>query len=300
MLNMVENSTKWVPVIKVVDERAASATDALAVEEPLELRIEFGAFGNRKVKSISVTMRTPGNDAELATGFLFTEGIIHHTRDIASVDHCVTGCKEDKGNILSVQLQEAVIPQLQHAERNFYTTSSCGVCGKASINAIRTVADVSQETADQFTVEADKTVSIARHFTKAPGSFRRYGWPCMRRHYSTRPASCCSCVRMSGRHNALDKLIGHAFNNNWLPLSDKILLLSGRASFELVQKAAMAGIRIIAAVGAPSSLAVELAQEFNITLAGFLRNRRFNVYAANHRILFRAITMTACSLKRKN
>lgn len=283
---MVENSTKWVPIIKVVDDEGAGTTDALAVEEPLELRIEFGAIGNRKVKSISVTMRTPGNDDELATGFLFTEGIINDTGDITRVDNCVTGCTEDKGNVISVQLHETIIPQLQHAERNFYTTSSCGVCGKASINAIRTVVDACQAKADQFTVEAGILYQLPGILQSNQAVFADTGG--LHAAAIFNQAGELLLMREDvGRHNALDKLIGHAFNNNWLPLNDKILLLSGRASFELVQKAAMAGIRIIAAVGAPSSLAVELAQEFNITLAGFLRNRRFNVYAANHRILFR-------------
>jgi FdhD protein len=263
---MLPKAIKKVLLKKVIAGEAFDHLDSLAIEEPLEVRLEFGLPGNRKTQNISVTMRTPGNDAELAAGFLFTEGIIKDAGDIAGVDHCFIACAENKENVIQVGLREGVMPHLQNTERNFYTTSSCGVCGKGSINAIRTVSSFSANT-DEVSITNDLLYGL-----HASALFNTQGELLLVREDV-------------GRHNALDKLIGSALNKNWLPLTQFILLLSGRASFELVQKAAMAGIRIIAAVGAPSSLAVELAKEFNITLAGFLRGNRFNIYTSPHRIL---------------
>jgi FdhD protein len=270
------------PVTKVRGEESIDTSDSLAIEEPLEIRLEYGATGQRTVQNISVTMRTPGNDAELASGFLFTEGVIKHAADIANVEHCFITCAENKENEMQVSLSENVIPELKNTERNFYTTSSCGVCGKGSINAIRTVSS--------FNGEADDNLINAELLHKLPGILVHH----QKTFASTGGLHACALFNLSGnlyliredvgRHNALDKLIGAALNNNWLPLNQSVLLLSGRASFELVQKAAMAGITIIAAVGAPSSLAVQLAEEFNITLTGFVRNDRFNIYSAAHRI----------------
>jgi FdhD protein len=280
---MTTNSIKRFNITKINDATVADASDALAIEEPLEVRLEYGTEDERQVKNVSVTMRTPGNDAELALGFLFTEGIV--TADaIKSIDHCFIACAENKENVIVVKLNEGVVPNLNHSERNFYTTSSCGVCGKDSIDAIRTVSSFINKKGVQHTIDAEvlyRLPDILRYYQDAfastggihaSGLFNLAGELLLLREDV-------------GRHNALDKLIGAAITKEMLPLNNHILLLSGRASFELVQKAAMAGINMIAAVGAPSSLAVELAEEFNITLAGFLRNRRFNIYTAAHRIL---------------
>jgi FdhD protein len=282
-LNMPVNPIIHLPITKINSFGSAEASDALAIEEPLEIRLAYGPKNNRTVKNISVTMRTPGNDAELATGFLFTEGIIQQQQDIEAVDYCFIACAENKENVIQVDLDEDVKPNLQNTERNFYTTSSCGVCGKGSINAIRTVSVYAGSQDNNF-ISADILHKLPETLSSHQKVFADTGGL----HASAlfAPTGELLLVREDvGRHNALDKLIGVAINKSWLPLDKNILLLSGRASFELVQKAAMAGITVIAVVGAPSSLAVQLADEFNITLIGFLRNGRFNIYTGAHRIL---------------
>lgn len=266
-----------------MDGNCFDKTDALAIEEPLEIRLEFGPEGNRSVQNVSVTMRTPGSDTELAAGFLFTEGIVKEPKDIANIDHCFIACAENKENVIQVSLKAGVVPHLQNTERNFYTTSSCGVCGKGSINAIRTVSAFTSQT-NELTIDSSLLFQLPDILREHQAVFADTGGLHASALFNTEGG--LLLVREDvGRHNALDKLIGAALNKGWLPLNRSVLLLSGRASFELVQKAAMAGIQIIAAVGAPSSLAVELAEEFNITLAGFLRGNRFNIYTSPHRIL---------------
>lgn len=284
---MTTKSIKRFNITKVNGAAVADTSDALAIEEPLEIRLEYGPAGERQVKNVSVTMRTPGNDAELAAGFLFTEGIIASGDDILNIEHYFISCAENKENVIVVKLKDGVSPNLHNSERNFYTSSSCGVCGKGSINAIRTVSSFANKNEVGHSIDAEvlyRLPEVLRYYQNAfastggihaSGLFNLQGELLLLREDV-------------GRHNALDKLIGAAINQNWTPLDSYILLLSGRASFELVQKAAMAGISLIAAVGAPSSLAVELAEEFNITLAGFLRNQRFNIYTAGHRILLPA------------
>ncbi|SDF04547.1 FdhD protein [Mucilaginibacter pineti] len=281
---MVTNSTQHLPIIKVNADKSTAAMDVLALEEPLEIRLEHGDKDQRQVQNVSVTMRTPGHDGELATGFLFTEGIVKSLDDIEKASHCFIACAENKENVIQVSLAPGAVPNLQNTERNFYTTSSCGVCGKGSINAIRTVGSFDTQTTDNDTINAGVLYQI-------PGILRRH-----QRIFDDTGGLHASALFSAqgellllredvGRHNALDKLIGAALNYNWLPLHQTVLLLSGRASFELIQKAVMAGINIVAAIGAPSSLAVQLAQEFNITLIGFLRNDHFNIYTAAHRVL---------------
>jgi len=267
---------------KIIKVNAANRTDAddmLAVEEPMEIRLEFGPQNKRVQKSISVTMRTPGNDEELATGFLYTEGIISSPADIVSVIHP----KADNENMVLVSLNECIIPAIGQFERNFYTTSSCGVCGKASIEAVRTACNIP----DSF----DKLRVPATIIYKLPGLLRKQ----QEVFENTGGLHACALFDINGkllfsredvgRHNALDKLIGAAYKVGSLPLDKHILLLSGRASFELVQKAVMAGIKIVAAVGAPSSLAAEVAEEWGMTLIGFLRGERFNIYSGAERVV---------------
>jgi FdhD protein len=271
------------PVIKITDDEVDKTTDALAVEEPLEIRLEYGADENRQIKNVSVTMRTPGNDAELATGFLFTEGIIKHQSDVLSAQHCFIAGAEDKENVIQVNLEEGATPDLKNTDRNFYTTSSCGVCGKGSIESIKTVSAYQNKTNDNQ-VSVDILYFLPAILQKHQEVFADTGGL----HASALFDAAGELIMVRedvGRHNALDKLIGAALNEKMLPLDKHILLLSGRASFELIQKAAMAGINIITAVGAPSSLAVQLAEEFNITLIGFLRGKRFNIYTQPQRIL---------------
>ncbi|MES2278214.1 MAG: formate dehydrogenase accessory sulfurtransferase FdhD [Bacteroidota bacterium] len=271
-----------IPVIKVRALECADTTDELAAEEPLEIRVEYGPDFQREVKNISVTMRTPGNDAELAVGFLFTEGIIRSVDEVQFVRHNFA-CNENRQNVIQVAIKPNFVPNLNTTERNFYTTSSCGVCGKSSINSIRTVSQFTSVD-DDNSVSASMLYAMPELLREQQQMFDQTGGI----HASALFSSYGELLLVRedvGRHNALDKLIGAALNEDMLPLTDKVLLLSGRASFELVQKAAMAGINIIAAIGAPSTLAVQMAEEFNITLCGFLRGQRFNIYTSPQRII---------------
>ena len=281
---MAANAVLQIPVTCVTNGESEELNDAIAIEEPLEIRLEHGPTAERKVQNISVTMRTPGNDAELATGFLFTEGIIKNASDIQQVAHCFIACTENRENVIQVSLAENITPHLQNTERNFYTTSSCGVCGKGSIDAIRTVSNYENNLPDNNIINTDVLTALPGVLKKHQKVFADTGGLHASALFSAE-GELLLLREDVGRHNALDKLIGAAINQNILPLNRSVLLLSGRASFELVQKAAMAGINIIAAVGAPSSLAVQLAQDFNITLVGFLRGQRFNIYTAPQRIL---------------
>jgi FdhD protein len=260
---MDDNSIRHIPVIKVSDVESRNTSDMIAIEEPLEIRLRYTAGGEQITKNVSVTMRTPGNDVELATGFLFTEGIIHNSSDITASGHIYTGRNEDKHNTVEVELKPGIIPNLQNAERNFYTTSSCGICGKGSIDAIHTVSPYRQQK-NHHSIEAEILYGLPEVLRYHQTAFASTGGIHASALFS-RKGELIMIREDVGRHNALDKLIGAAFKENMLPLTDSILLLSGRASFELVQKAVMAGICTIAAVGAPSSLAVELAESSKIT-----------------------------------
>ncbi|PQJ11127.1 formate dehydrogenase accessory sulfurtransferase FdhD [Flavipsychrobacter stenotrophus] len=271
-------STSSTNIIKVAAGSVSGANDILAVEEPLEIRLAFLLDGKRTEKNISVTMRTPGNDEELVMGFLFTEGIITSSDDIATVS--ITN-----DNIVTVSLKDHIVPTLNKLDRNFYTTSSCGVCGKASIDAVKTYCDVPGDYPyDDLQCTAERIISLPGILRDKQAVFEQTGGlhACA---IFTAQAHLLNLREDVGRHNALDKLIGASLSSGVLPLSSHILLLSGRASFELVQKAAMAGVKMIAAVGAPSSLAVQMAEEWNITLIGFLRGERFNIYSGAQRIV---------------
>lgn len=279
----MQSAQKQTSITKVSKEIVSQNEDFLAIEEPLEIRLEFGPEGDRCIQNISVTMRTPGNDAELATGFLFTEGVLKSPEEVASVEHLYIACSENKENIILVSLKPGVVPHLQNTARNFYTTSSCGVCGKGSINAIRTVKSPSLVKKDIF-LNSNLLFELPDRLRIQQAIFADTGGLHAAAIFNDQ-GDILLLREDVGRHNALDKLIGAAMIRQDFDLSQSILLLSGRASFELIQKAAMAGIAIIAAVGAPSSLAVELALEFHITLAGFVRDNRFNIYTSPHRII---------------
>ena len=281
-------SIKQMPIRKVNGFTSSPVSDILSVEEPLEIRIAYGTKTARVQKNMSVTMRTPGNDLELAVGFLFTEGIISSYDHVKAVHHAGMNCSSQKENIVQVELAESFAPDLMQSERNFYTTSSCGVCGKGSIQSIRTVSPFCHLEKPALTLSADVLYTLPQKLKDAQNGFAATGGI----HASglfTMEGNLVLSREDVGRHNALDKLVGSALTNYLLPLNQHILLLSGRASFELIQKAAMAGISIVAAIGAPSSLAVDLAEEFDMTLLGFLNESRFNIYSLSERILIPAI-----------
>jgi FdhD protein len=256
----------------------AQAQDALAVEGPLEIRLQHGPRGERQERSISVTMRTPGSDRELAVGFLYTEGVIREHADIASDGISFVASKP---NTITVSLDESTTVSTATLERNFYMTSSCGICGKASILALRSVCPPRYR--NTFTAEASMLFELPRRLRAAQEKFDRTGGVHAAGLFNAQGE--LEILREDvGRHNAVDKLIGTAALAGRLPLREHILLLSGRVSFELLQKAVMAGIPMIVAIGAPSSLAVQVAREFDITLAGFLRDAHFNIYNGSERI----------------
>lgn len=283
---MTKPSVAHTSIIRISGTETTETVDLLAAEEPLEIRIGYGPGEQRQQKSISVTMRTPGNDFELALGFLYTEGIISSPGQISQIRYCTeANTLENKENIVRVELHEDVTIDFSRLQRNFYTTSSCGVCGKESINAIRTVC-LQPVHSQEIQVSRAFIVSLPDKLRAQQNVFEHTGGL----HASAlfNEAGDLLLLREDvGRHNALDKLIGASISRdaaNKHPLGKQVLLLSGRASFELIQKAAMAGILVVCAVGAPSSLAAELAKEFNITLIGFLRGDRFNIYTKPERI----------------
>ena len=270
--------------------------DVLAIEEPLEIRIGFNVDGKAEHRAISITMRTPGHDAELAAGFLFTEGIIQTPDQIKQIRHCGLKIGKGKGalnrasalnsNTIRVDLRDGIEIDLKRLERNFYTTSSCGVCGKSSIEALRT--GVRNLPPNGLEVSSELIHRLPSLLRDSQSVFDKTGGLHASALFNTDGK--LDIVREDvGRHNALDKVIGAKFMAGETPLSETILLVSGRASFELVQKALMAGIPILAAVGAPSSLAVELAAEFGMTVVGFVRDGRFNIYTGADRVRTGAI-----------
>jgi FdhD protein len=280
---MVRNDISTTRILRFRDKEATEAEDFLATEEPMEIRLISGSADNRAIKSLSVTMRTPGNDLELATGFLFTEGMIQSAADIQSISHCNDIICLDPENIVEVVFDEKVTFNWKNLERHFYATSSCGVCGKASIDAIKTSNMHLRSAKKDWTVSSELIYSLPDLLRKEQSVFESTGGLHASAIFDLQ-GKLLLLREDVGRHNALDKLIGAALQEGKMPLDEHILLLSGRASFELLQKAAMAGISLVVAVGAPSSLAVGIAEEFGITLIGFLRGRGFNVYTMMERV----------------
>jgi FdhD protein len=255
-------------------------SDTLAVEEPLEIRLAFTENETFQHKAVSITMRTPGNDFELAAGFLFTEGVISSRNELSGIKYC--GNSGHPTNTVRVDLEPQTKVALKKLERNFYTTSSCGVCGKSSIDALATGARTIAA-ADFPRVSAEIIHRLPEKLRPAQDIFDETGGLHAAALFDAK-GNLIDLREDVGRHNAVDKLIGAQFLAGNLPLANKILFLSGRASFELVQKAVMAQIPVIAAVGAPSSLAVSAAENFNVTLLGFVRDHRFNIYTQPDRI----------------
>lgn len=258
--------------------------DLLAVEEPLEIRLGFGLENERKQKALAVTMRTPGQDFELAIGFLFTENIIQSYQQIHSIRYCTDlGKQAQQNNIVRVELQPEIELDWTKLQRNFYTNSSCGVCGKTSIESVSVHCEKILDT-ENPKITAKQIHQLPQKLRAAQKVFEHTGGI----HATALFDENGNLQMLSedvGRHNALDKLIGNALIKKQLPLKNSTILLSGRISFELVQKAVKAGVPILAAVGAPSSLAVELARNHNMTLLGFVRNERFNIYTGEKRIV---------------
>jgi FdhD protein len=264
------------PVEHLSAETAVSRPETLAVEEPLEIRVNGSP--------ISVTMRTPGSDVELAQGFLLTEQIIAHRDDVVAIRYC-DGAGADGANtynVLDITLASTVPPPDVDVTRNFYTSSSCGVCGKASLEAVRLTSryrpgDQPARIAAQTLTAMPKRLRSAQKVFASTGGLHAAG-------LFDIDGTMLAVREDIGRHNAVDKVIGWALENDRIPLSTAVLLVSGRASFELTQKAVMAGVPVLAAVSAPSSLAVDLACESGLTLVAFLRGDSMNVYARPDRI----------------
>lgn len=258
-------------VVKKVDENNVhSVLEALAIEDPLFFILTWSSPTGKMSRQISVTMRTPGNDDELAVGYLFNEGIIiDPASSIQSIEHIRTD-----SNKIEVVLKENILPNLKGADRRSFVSSSCGVCGKTEIDYIESPFNAAGK---PMTISKDILFGLQDTLREKQSVFEETGGIHAAALFT--PDGNLILVREDvGRHNALDKVIGNALLSGLCPLEQTILLLSGRASYELIQKASMAGIRIIASVGAPSSLAVNLAREMKITLIGFLRDGRFNIY----------------------
>jgi FdhD protein len=264
----------------VEDGRMRTRSDTLATEEPMEIR--FVGAGGRQ--TVAVTMRTPGADFELAAGFLYGEGIVSSPEDIAKISYCVDSDldAEQQYNIVNVELRGGREYDLRPLERHFYTTSACGVCGKASLEQLELrgcpVVPPGPE------VSAETVLSLPGKLREAQGLFDATGGLHAAALFDA-DGELLALREDVGRHNATDKLVGWALLEGRLPLSEHVVMVSGRSSFEILQKCLTAGVPVVCAISAPSSLAVDVAREFGMTLVGFLREGRFNVYAGFDRIL---------------
>lgn len=261
---------------------ARTRRDVVVVEEPMEVRIALRREGLAEEHSVSVTMRTPGDDFELAAGFLFTEGLLADRRDVAEIAYCADPGRPQEYNIVTVRLREDAPFDPAGLTRNFYMTSSCGVCGKASLEAVEVKGCAPLPDGD-LRVRSDVVRRVPERLREAQPVFERTGGIHAAGLFAAEGE--LELLREDvGRHNAVDKVIGKRFLEGRLPAADRFLAVSGRASFEILQKALAAGIPMVVAVGAPSSLAVELARRFNMTLVGFAKRNGFNVYEGAARV----------------
>lgn len=255
--------------------------DVVAAEEPLEIRVTAERDGRRERHRVAVTMRTPGDDFDLAAGFLFTEGVIDREDEIWRIDRCEDAIATEMDNVIEVHLRPEVDFDPERFSRHVYTTSSCGVCGKTSLESVRVSCQAPLR--GDWRIDRDRLLRLPESLERDQPVFARTGGL-----HAAALFDLDGELRLRredvGRHNAVDKVVGVLFRTGGLPAGERLLLVSGRASFELVQKAVRAGIPALAAVGAPSSLAVELAEEHGMTLVGFLRESRFNVYSGAGRI----------------
>ncbi|AZM58960.1 MULTISPECIES: formate dehydrogenase accessory sulfurtransferase FdhD [unclassified Streptomyces] len=264
-------------VLRIRDGAVSSRPDTLVAEEPLEIRLNG--------RPLAITMRTPGDDFALAAGFLVSEGVLADASDLRNIVYCAGATVDGSNtyNVVDVQTAPGVaVPDIT-LERNVYTTSSCGLCGKASLDAVRTTTRHPVADTPPLALEPELLASLPDRLRAAQRVFDRTGGLHAAALFDER-GELLDVREDVGRHNAVDKLVGRALQSGGLPLSRTVLLVSGRASFELAQKAVMAGIPVLAAVSAPSSLAVDLAAETGLTLVGFLRGSSMNVYAGEHRI----------------
>lgn len=273
-----------VNISKVRDGVPEAMADYVAVEEPLEIRLGYSTPDGRATRSVSITMRTPGNDRELAAGFLYTEAIIRRPEDIASIETCGPPAPDSGNhNVIRVDLLPDVEVDLGKLQRHFYTTSSCGVCGKTSLDAIRVALAQPFENVDTRFSRGVLT-TIPDRLREAQHTFEETGGLHAAAAFNSQ-GDLSVTMEDVGRHNAVDKVVGSLLLNKELPANELGLMVSGRASFELMQKTLVAGMPLLAAVSAPSSLAVQLAVEFNMSLIGFLRGNTFNIYAGEERII---------------
>lgn len=274
--------TSHLSIEKISSSGRIKTVDVLACEEPLEIRLAY--FKGKEVlqKALSVTMRTPGNDVDLALGFLLSEGIIKEKSDVIKAEYLSHKSTASRENRLLIGLSREVQFDIKKLERHFYTSSSCGVCGKASIEAIETKCDL-QLIHNQPIIDKKIISKLPNTLRKSQNLFEETGGIHAAGIFDVQ-GNLILLREDVGRHNAVDKVIGAALQKGLFPLSDYILQVSGRTSFELVQKTLMAGIPILSAVGAPSSLAVDLARENEMTLLGFVKGDRFNIYSGGKRV----------------
>jgi FdhD protein len=263
-------------VVRLAGRAVSVGPDTVVVEEPLEIRVAG--------RPLTVTMRTPGADFDLAAGFLVSEGVVRRADEIASIRYCAGATEDGRNtyNVVNVVLSAGVPPPDPSLERNFYTTSSCGLCGKASLDAVRTIATWPVRD-DPMRIDAALVADLPDRLRAAQRVFDRTGGLHAAGLFSQDGRMLCLREDV-GRHNAVDKVVGWALRGGRVPLRGTLLLVSGRASFELVQKAVMVGLPVLAAVSAPSSLAVDLASDAGLTLIAFLRGSSMNVYSASHRL----------------
>jgi FdhD protein len=264
----VTQVTEW------ADGRLRRVQDSVAGEEPLEIRIGDAP--------LAVTMRTPGHDLELAAGFLFTEGLIQSREQLASLEAITDGSRASRGNVVVARLAEGVALDREQTQRNFFANSSCGVCGKASIDSVR--SRLLRPPNAAFRISAETLCAMPEKLGTSQDIFGRTGGLHAAGLF-TQEGELIVAREDIGRHNAVDKVVGWALEENRLPLSDVVLLVSGRCGFEIAQKAIVAGVPVVGSVSAPSSLAAQLARELNLTLVGFLRGRRFVIYSGEERLI---------------
>ena len=280
---MYQSPIRKVQILKYQDGQFNQRTDHLATEEPLEIQLSFGASEQRTQRSLAITMRTPGQDFDLVYGFLFTEGIIHRRNDVIQMRYPGNQLDpEAQENIVLVELHPHTNFDFERLNRHFYTSSSCGICGKTSLEMVQPHAHFLLDPLNPQ-VTPPILLRLPQLLLPQQSLFGRTGGIHAAGLFSA--AGDLLLLREDvGRHNAVDKVLGAALQKQGFPLRTEILLVSGRAGFELVQKAIMAGLSVMAAVGAPSSLATELAEAHNLTLIGFLRDGSFNVYTGKERI----------------
>ncbi|MFQ5537110.1 MAG: formate dehydrogenase accessory sulfurtransferase FdhD [Gemmatimonadota bacterium] len=271
-----------VRVLRFRDGKGSQARDALAVEEPLEVRVAWREEGRRRSEPFSVTMRTPGDDFELVAGLLLGEGVVRSAAELQEITYCRSGEGTQDYNVVEARLASGVTFDAERMRRNLYATSSCGICGRASLEGAELLG-CGPVGGDDVRVSPETLLRLPDVLYEDQGTFHRTGglhaaglFPLAGEGKELREDV--------GRHNAVDKVLGHALLQGRVPAADRILVVSGRLSFEIVQKAVMAGVPVLVAVGAPSSLAVELAERSRQTLVGFVRQGGFNVYSAPERI----------------